>query len=146
MEVRGKQLQSDRDLDRSLNGFRERLSQIHSAVESKKGLDIIVLDLRGLSSELDAFIICHGTNPRQVRAITEAVEEKLSELGEKPLFVEGAEEASWVLIDCGDVGIHIFQEKIRDYYRLEELWSHAPAIDIRVSGTNSEERNALESK
>ena len=142
----GQALQDDRELDRSFDGFRERLGQFYSAVESKKGLDIVVLDLRGLSSELDAFIICHGTNPRQVRAITEAVEEKLIELGEKPLFVEGAEEANWVLIDCADVGIHIFQDKIRDYYRLEELWSHAPAIDIGVPGTNSEEQNALESK
>ncbi len=146
MEVRGRPLQGDKDLDRNLNGFRERLGQFCSAVESKKGLDIIVLDLRGLSSELDAFIICHGTNPRQVRAITEAVEEKLIELGEKPLFVEGSEEANWVLIDCGDVGIHVFQEKTRDYYRLEELWSHAPAIDIGLPGINSKERGALESK
>ncbi len=146
MEVRGRSLQGDKDLNRNLNGFRERLGQICSAVESKNRLDIIVLDLRGLSSELDAFIICHATNPRQVRAITEAVEEKLIELGEKPLFVEGAEEANWVLIDCGDVGIHVFQENTRDYYRLEDLWSHAPAIDIGVPGINSEERGALESK
>lgn len=146
MEARSKPLQGDKDLDRNLNGFRERLGQFVSAVESKMGLDIIVLDLRGLSSVLDAFIICHGTNPRQVRAITEAVEEKLVELGEKPLYVEGSEEANWVLIDCGDVGIHIFQEKTRDYYRLEELWSHAPAIGMGAPGANSEERSALESK
>ncbi len=146
MEVRGKPLQDNRDFNRLPKDFHERLGHLYSAVDSKKGLDIVVLNLRGLSSELDAFIICHGTNPRQVRAITEAVEEKLLELGEKPLFVEGSEEASWVLIDCGDVGIHIFQEETRDYYRLEELWSHAPAIDIGALNANTEERSALESK
>ncbi len=143
MEAKGKPLHSDRDLDRFFKVFRERLRQFCSAVESKKGLGIVALDLRGLSSELDAFIICHGTSPRHVRAIAEAVEEKLLELGEKPLFIEGFDEANWVLIDCGDVGVHVFQEKTRDYYRLEELWSHAPVIDIGLPGTTLEERSAL---
>lgn len=112
--------------------FNERLRFLFEAVDSKKGLDAVALDMRGISSELDGFLICHGTSNRHVRAIAEAVDEKLNKIGEKPLFTEGLSEASWVLIDCGDVGVHIFEEKTREYYRLEELWSHAPLVDLAV--------------
>lgn len=103
-------------------------------MESKKAQDLVLLDLRGLSSEVDAFLICHGASARQVKAIAEAVEENLAELGEHPLFVEGLNEGSWVLIDCGDVAVHIFQERTRNFYRLEELWSHAPLMEAAASG------------
>jgi ribosome-associated protein len=113
--------------------FSDRLQIISEAVDSKKGLDPTVLDLRGLSSELDAFFICHGTSTRHVKAVADAIEEKLIEIREKPLFVEGLKEGTWVLMDCGDVGVHIFDEKTRDYYRLEELWSHAPILDMKTT-------------
>ena len=112
--------------------FSDRLQIISEAVDSKKGMDPTVLDLRGLSSELDAFFICHGTSTRHVRALAEAIEEKLIEIKEKPLFVEGLNEGTWVLMDCGDVGVHIFDEKTRDYYRLEELWSHAKVLEMKA--------------
>lgn len=117
--------------------FSDRLQIISEAVDSKKGLDPTILDLRGLSSELDAFFICHGTSTRHVRAVAEAIEEKLIEVREKPLFVEGLNEGSWVLMDCGDVGVHIFEEKTRDYYRLEELWSHAPVLEMKAPSSAS---------
>lgn len=119
--------------------FSDRLRIISEAVDSKKGLDPTILDLRGLSSELDAFFICHGTSTRHVKAVAEAIEEKLIEIREKPLFVEGLDEGTWVLMDCGDVGVHIFEEKTRAYYRLEELWSHAPVLDMKTpsSAANS---------
>ncbi len=117
----------------------ERLRFLFEAVDSKKGLDAVALDMRGLSSELDIFLICHGTSTRHVRAIAEAVDEKLNEIGEKPLFTEGLNEANWVLIDCGDVGVHIFEEKTREYYRLEELWSHAPLVDMAALSSASNE-------
>ncbi|MBT3352882.1 MAG: ribosome silencing factor [Nitrospinaceae bacterium] len=115
--------------------FSDRLQIISEVVDSKKGLDPTILDLRGLSSELDAFFICHGTSTRHVRALADAIEEKLIEIKEKPLFVEGMSEGTWVLMDCGDVGVHIFDEKVRDYYRLEELWSHAPVFDVKALGS-----------
>jgi len=115
--------------------FSDRLQVISEAVDSKKGLDPTVLDLRGLSSELDAFFICHGTSTRHVKAVADAIEEKLIEIREKPLFVEGLKEGTWVLMDCGDVGVHIFDEKTRDYYRLEELWSHAPILDMKTTSS-----------
>ncbi len=111
----------------------EQLSVIQDVVESKKAEEIVLLDMRGLSSEVDAFLICHGTSIRQVKAIAEAVDEKLKEIGERPLFIEGLNEGTWVLIDCGDVAVHIFQEQTRRYYRLEELWSHARLMGPRIS-------------
>jgi ribosome-associated protein len=115
----------------------ERLRIIQDAVESKKGLKPVTLNLQGISSELDAFFICHGTSSRHVRAIAEGIQEMLIEIGEKPLFIEGLNEANWVLMDCGDVGIHIFEEKTREYYRLEDLWSHAPLIDMAAPSSAS---------
>ncbi|HBK79246.1 MAG TPA: ribosome silencing factor [Nitrospinae bacterium] len=115
----------------------ERLRIIQDAVESKKGLKPVTLNLQGISSELDAFFICHGTSSRHVRAIAEGIQEMLIEIGEKPLFIEGLNEANWVLMDCGDVGIHIFEEKTREYYRLEDLWSHAPLIDVAAPSSAS---------
>lgn len=117
--------------------LKERLRIIQDAVESKKGLKPVTLNLQGISSELDAFFICHGTSSRHVRAIAEGIQEMLIEIGEKPLFIEGLNEANWVLMDCGDVGIHIFEEKTREYYRLEDLWSHAPLIDMAAPSSAS---------
>ena len=115
----------------------ERLRIIQDAVESKKGLKPVTLNLQGISSELDAFFICHGTSSRHVRAIADGIQEMLIEIGEKPLFIEGLNEANWVLMDCGDVGIHIFEEKTREYYRLEDLWSHAPLINMAAPSSAS---------
>ena len=86
-----------------------------------------------MSVEVDAFLICHGTSPRHVKALCEVAKERLREIGDAVLFVEGLEEGSWVLMDCGDFLVHIFNEKSRDFYRLENLWSHAPTIKSMVS-------------
>ncbi len=91
-------------------------------------MDLVLLDLRPLSAEVDAFLICHGTGVRHVKALCEAAKEEIKRIGDTVLLTEGLEEGNWVLIDCGDVLVHIFNEKSRDYYRLENLWSHAPAI------------------
>ncbi len=98
---------------------------------------MVLIDLRAQAMEVDAFFICHGTSARHVKAIAAAVEEKLAEAGERPLFVEGLNEGNWVLIDCGDVAVHIFQEKTRRFYRLEDLWSHAPLIEVAALGMAS---------
>ena len=95
-------------------------------------MDIVFLDLRPLSVEVDAFLICHGTSLRHVKALCEAAKEELRKIGETVLFTEGLEEGSWVLMDCGDFLVHIFNEKSRDFYRLEDLWSHASLIKPMV--------------
>src|SRR5215831_16031749 len=86
------------------------------AAASKKAQDIRVLDLREITSFADRFVICHGTNPRQIQAISDAVGENLVNIGERPLSIEGYENAEWILMDYGDFLVHIFSEKAREYY------------------------------
>jgi ribosome-associated protein len=99
------------------------------AVLDRKAFDVVVLDLRGLVSFADTFIICSGRSHRQVSAIAESVEQDLKEKGIRPIGVEGLREGHWVLMDYGDVVIHIFYEPIRVFYDLEGLWSDARRIE-----------------
>jgi ribosome-associated protein len=89
-----------------------------------------VLDLREVTSFADFFIICSGTNPRQIQAISEEIGAQLAERGEYPVSVEGYENADWILADYGDYLIHVFSEKARTYYDLERLWRHAKNVPI----------------
>jgi ribosome-associated protein len=98
------------------------------AVQGMKALDMVVLDVRGLSSFADNFIICSGRSHRQVTAIAEFVQKELKSKGIHPLGIEGLREGHWVLMDYGDVIIHIFYEPIRTFYDLEGLWADAKRI------------------
>ncbi|PYT19152.1 MAG: ribosome silencing factor [Acidobacteria bacterium] len=98
------------------------------AAESKQAKDICVLDLREVASFADYFVLCSGTNPRQIQAITDEIESQLKNLGEYPLSIEGYNHAEWVLADYGDYLIHIFSEKARTYYDLERLWRDAKRV------------------
>jgi ribosome-associated protein len=100
------------------------------AVLSMKALDVVVLDLQGLISFADSFIICSGRSHRQVSAIAEFVEQNLKAKGIKPLGIEGLRAGHWVLMDYGDVVIHVFFEPIRIFYDLEGLWSDARRIEV----------------
>ena len=101
------------------------------AVQEKKSVGIVVLDVRGLTSLADAFIICSGRSNRQVSAIAEHVRRVLREAGMRPLHVEGEKEGHWVLLDYGHVIIHVFYEPVRSFYDLESLWADAPRIDLQ---------------
>jgi ribosome-associated protein len=92
----------------------------------KKALDVVVLDVRSMSSFADFFIICSGSSPRQVAALAGYLEEALKRHGVRPLGVEGSQEARWVLVDCNDVIVHIFSQPWREFYDLEGLWLEAP--------------------
>ena len=94
----------------------------------KKATDIVLLDMQGVSSIADYFVICTGANPRQIRAIATAIDEKLSEQGVSSYHREGAPDSGWLLLDYGDSIIHIFGPKEREYYRLERLWSNAKTV------------------
>lgn len=94
-----------------------------------KALDLLLLDVSGFSSFADYFIICSGKSSRQVQSIAENVESSLRETGIRPLGVEGKREGHWVLMDYGDVIIHIFYEPVRSFYDLESLWSEASRLD-----------------
>jgi len=104
--------------------------QVVRAAESKKAVDIKVLDLTGITSFTDHFVICTGANSRQVQAICDEITLRLKEHGELPLSVEGYNQAEWVLIDYGDFLAHIFSPKAREYYALERLWRNAKLIDF----------------
>lgn len=94
-----------------------------------KALDVILLDVAGLTSFTDFFLICSGKSGRQVQGIADKLEENLARLGIKPLGIEGRMEGHWVLMDYADVVIHIFYEPVRLFYDLESLWSDAKRVD-----------------
>jgi ribosome-associated protein len=100
------------------------------AAESKKASDIKVLDLRDVTSFSDFFVICSGSNQRQIQAISDEIGMQLKHAGELPISVEGYEHAEWVLSDYGDFLVHIFSPKARSYYELERLWRHAKEVPI----------------
>lgn len=108
----------------------ERARIAAHAADDKKGADIIVLDVAEIMGIVDAFVIVHASNPRLVRAIVDEVKEQLLVLaGVKPRAVEGLDDATWVLLDYGDLIVHVFLEETREFYGLERLWSDAPRIE-----------------
>jgi ribosome-associated protein len=101
------------------------------AAESKKATDIKVLDLTGITSFADYFVICTGANQRQIQAIADEIGLRIKQQAhELPNSVEGYNQAEWVLADYGDLLIHIFSPKARDYYDLERLWRSAKTVEI----------------
>lgn len=102
-----------------------------TAASDKKAEDIVVIDVAELLVVTDYFVICTGRNDRQVRTIADEVEDQLREKGGiKPIGREGSDEGKWVLLDFGDLVIHVFQPEERDFYRLEKLWSDAPRLAL----------------
>jgi ribosome-associated protein len=97
----------------------------------KKGIDIVVLDLRGILGYADEFVICTGNTERQVKAIHDGIREGMkAEHDTLPRRVEGLPQASWVLMDYIDVIVHVFTPETREYYRLEQLWGEAPRHQV----------------
>ena len=113
-----------------ISTYEQTVEQYVSAVLGMKAFDVVVLDVRGLASFADTFIICSGQSHRQVSAIAEFINRDLKAKGLKPLGIEGLREGHWVLMDYVDVVIHIFYEPIRDFYDLEGLWSDARRTDV----------------
>jgi ribosome-associated protein len=96
----------------------------------KKAKDLLILDLKGLTILADYFVICSGESTTHVKAIAEAVEERSEKAGIKPLGIEGLNHSHWVLMDYGDVIVHIFEEGTRGFYELEKLWMDALSITL----------------
>ena len=99
-----------------------------AAAESKKAWEPTKVDLRGKTTIADYFVICSGSNPRQLQAIADALEENLEKQGARMFHREGVADTGWILLDFGDVIVHIFGTKEREYYRLERLWSEAKTV------------------
>ena len=103
----------------------EKCRAICSAADEKKARDIVQMDMIGLMSTNDYFVICSANTATQVRAIADNIEEKMEEAGIPFLHKEGYREGEWVLLDYGDTVAHIFQQEAREYYALERLWGDA---------------------
>jgi ribosome-associated protein len=101
------------------------------AADDKRAEDILALNMQGISLIADYFIICHGNSDKQVQAIAKEIKEKAEEKGYNVRRMEGFDEATWILIDLGDVVAHVFHRDERSYYKLERLWGDAPLEDIR---------------
>jgi ribosome-associated protein len=106
-----------------------QVSAAIAAAEEKQARDLVVLDLRSAAGFTDFFVICSGTNPRQIRAIADAVMDTLAKSGTKPAHVEGYERSEWVLIDYFDFIVHVFAPETRIFYGLERLWGNAERIE-----------------
>ena len=104
----------------------------------RKALDPVALDLRGLSSVADFFVILTGTSNRHVQAVAENIMEAFKGVGSPLLGSEGLSEGKWVLLDYGDVVVHIFLEPVREYYDIERLWIDADHLDLDSSADDKE--------
>jgi len=108
----------------------ERALECTRAALDHKAYDLVVLEMGGISSIADYFVICSGRSDTQVQAIADAIDENLRQRGERPLAVEGVPHGQWVLMDYGDVVVHIFYVPVRDFYDLERLWVRAPRVEL----------------
>ncbi|WP_353149837.1 ribosome silencing factor [Flavobacterium sp.] len=108
------------------------LASIIKGIEDVKGLDIDILDLRGIENSVcDYFVICNGNSNTQVNAIIGSIQKGVSkELKDKPWHVEGADVGEWVLMDYVNIVVHVFQKHIREYYNIESLWGDAKITSI----------------
>ena len=110
----------------------ELARMVVEAASDKQAEDIVMLDMRGVCNFADYFVICSGGSSRQVQAVAEEIDRVLSRAGVEPDRREGDVDSGWLLLDYGDVIIHIFDSEIREFYRLEKLWSRAtPVISIQ---------------
>ncbi len=108
---------------------REMALRIVEAADDRRAENLVVLDMRGLMTICDYFVICNGRSRLHVDAIAEEVEQQMSELGLEPQHVEGIPDSSWVIIDYLDVVVHIFEPDARGFYNLEGLWGDAARIE-----------------
>ncbi|MCM3126152.1 MULTISPECIES: ribosome silencing factor [unclassified Paenibacillus] len=107
----------------------ELLQMAIDSADDKKAMNIVALDLRGISLVADYFVICHGNSDTQVQAIATEVRKRAQEKNVKINGIEGMDSARWVLMDLGDVVVHVFHRDEREYYNIERLWSDAKVVN-----------------
>jgi len=115
-----------------INDYKFILDTIAQTIFDKKGINILVLDLRGISTLADFVVIAEGNVDRHVIAISHAVEETLKKLGIKPVYVEGMRSGDWVVLDYLQIMVHIFMPGLRDKYQLESLWKAGKIVDVHI--------------
>ena|ERR1700704_1914533 len=105
---------------------RQQVARAVKAIEDKKGEDVVILEMdKNSGAFTDYFVVCSGTNPRQIQAIADDVQKQMAEVGQRPNSVEGYTQAEWVLLDYVDFVLHVFSERARKFYDLERLWKSA---------------------
>lgn len=109
------------------------LQTVIEASAERKAEQIIALDMKELTAIADYFVICHGSNERQVQAIARSIKNAADEIGYHVERMEGFDEARWILIDLGSVVCHVFHEEDRLHYQLDKLWGDAPTIEYDLS-------------
>jgi len=113
------------------------MAAARTAVDNR-GQEIVVLDMRELTPMFDYFVVATGTSRRQLHALSDEIDRVLEqELGQRRLGIEGYQESRWILLDYGDVVIHLFDPDTRAYYALEELWAHAPRVPLPAAGSSA---------
>ncbi len=115
---------------------KERAAALATEIAGKKGSDIQIFDLRGVSSFTDFFVIATGTSNRHVKTLAEATLSLTHEHGERPLGTEGDPPGRWILVDLGDVVVHLFEREAREFYALERLWGEAQLVDVSAPATS----------
>ena len=115
-----------------MSGVEKLVEQIIETLNENKAVDIVKIDLRRIENCFCSFfVICHGTSGTHIAGLTDAVEEKVREdLDERPFHIEGLNAARWVVVDYGDIVVHIFEKELRDYYQLEDFWADAQITEI----------------
>lgn len=113
--------------------MKETLAAIHEILDSKKAINIRILDVSKVSTFTNYFIICSGANAKHIQTLSDEVLKKLSELGIRPSHVEGHQHAEWILMDYFDFIIHVFSIEAREFYELERLWADATEVDSRAT-------------
>lgn len=106
----------------------KELEVIKEAIESKKGSDIVILDVGFYTSIADYFVICTGNSEPNVRAIVDEIDSESVKNGFSKIGIEGTGDAKWMLLDFGHIIVHVFNEETRKFYNLEQLWSHAEVV------------------
>jgi ribosome-associated protein len=114
----------------NVSDFDERIRRALNAAAEKKAIDPTVMDLRGVATFTDFFLIFTGANRRQAQAISDEIVEQLKRHGTPASRVEGYQNAEWILVDFGDFVVHVFDDKARRFYDLERLWREASRLDL----------------
>ncbi|MFB1050748.1 ribosome silencing factor [Paraliobacillus sp. JSM ZJ581] len=113
--------------------YKEIVKLVAQACDDKRANDIIAIDMNEVSLVADYFLICDGSNERQVQAIAKEIKDQAEANDIQVKRLEGFEQARWILVDLGDVVCHVFHKDERNYYNLERLWGDAPYVDLELS-------------
>lgn len=117
--------------DRSDRAYERAVIAARTA-EANRGQDVVILDMRGVTPVFDFFVVATGSSRRQLHAMSEEIDHALEDgMGDRRLGIEGYEQSRWILLDYGDVVVHLFEAEMREYYALEELWNKAKRISLK---------------